>query len=337
MRILLAIIVAAALGWTGWWFAIAKAKEAALSGWLAERRAAGWQAEATEVSVGGFPYRIDTTVTDLALANPEAGWAWTAPEFQFLTLAYQPNSLIAIWPREQSVATPLGTTRVTSEQMMGSVTVEPNRRLALDRSVIEIAGLTLADAAGAWQIGIDTAQLSTRQAEGEDAPPFAHDIAFGASGLRLPEGWTAGLDRSGLLAPAIDRADLDLLAVFDQPWDRPAIEGEPPALEALEIRDATFTWGSLDLRARGRIEADARGFAEGEIDLRARNWQEMIAVAETSGALSSGVASALRAGLGILARLAGDGTSLQVPLEFDDGRTRLGPVPLGPAPRMVRR
>ena len=98
MRIVLAIIALAALGWTGWWFLIASAKEAALNAWLAERRAAGWVADAEAVEVAGFPYRVDTTVRGLELANPEAGWAWSAPEFQFLTLAYQPNHLIAIWP-----------------------------------------------------------------------------------------------------------------------------------------------------------------------------------------------------------------------------------------------
>ncbi len=336
MRIMLAIVVLAALGWTGWWFLIATAKDRAVEAWLAERRAAGWVAEAQAVDVGGFPYRVDTTVRGLDLANPAAGWAWSAPEFQFLTLAYQPNHLIAIWPPEQSFSTPLGATRVASQTMRGSLIVEPNPRLALRRATIELVSVTLTGEDG-WEIGLGDAILATRQTEGEAAPPFAHEVAFTAGGLTLPEAWTSGFDRAGVLDPVIEAARFEALAVFDRAWDRLAIEGEPPRLQRLAISDMQFTWGKLDLRGRGDLVADARGFAEGRIDLRARNWREMIDVAERSGALASGVAGALRGGLGLLARLGGDRDTLEAPLEFSGGFLRLGPVPIGPAPRLARR
>lgn len=333
MRIIIAIIALAALAWTGWWFFIANAKESALNAWLAERRAAGWVAEADSIDVGGFPYRVDTTVRGLQLANPDAGWAWTAPEFQFLNLAYKPNHLIAIWPPEQIFSTPLGTTEIRSETMRGSVIVEPNLAVALDHATIEMKDVALTGD-GDWRIGVASAILATRQ--NREAARFAHDIAFTAEGLALPEAWTR-FDRAGVLAPVIETAKFDALATFDRAWDRAAIEGEQPRLEALEIRDMTFTWGKLDLRGKGALVADDRGFAEGRIDLRARNWKQMLKVAEDSGAVSSGVASALRGALGLLARLSGDGDTLDVSLDFSDGRTFLGPVPLGPAPRLIAR
>ncbi len=333
MRIIIAIIALAALAWTGWWFFIAHAKEAALNAWLAERRAAGWVAEAEAVDVGGFPYRVDTTLRGLELANPEAGWAWSAPQFQFLTLAYKPHHLIAIWPPEQRFSTPLGTTRIRSETMRGSVVVEPNRLLALDHATIELKGVTLAGDDD-WEIGVASAILATRQAAG--AAPFAHDIAFTAEGLALPEAWTR-FDRAGVLAAVIETARFDALATFDRPWDRAAVEGAQPQLEALEIRDMTFTWGALDLRGKGALVADARGFAEGRIDLRARNWRQMLELAEDSGALDRSIASALRGGLGLIARLGGARDTLDVSLDFAGGRTFLGPAPVGPAPRLIAR
>ena len=187
---------------------------------------------------------------------------------------------------------------------------------------------------GDWEIGIASAILATRQADGPGADPFAHDVAFDAQGLALPEGWTR-FDRAGVLDPVIETAKVDLRATFDGPWDRAAIEGEPPLLRALDIRDLTFTWGKLDLRGKGALTADADGRAEGGLDLRARNWRQMLRVAEDSGALAPGVASALRGGLGLLARLGGDRDTLEVRLDFSDGRTFLGPVPIGRAPRLV--
>lgn len=334
MRVILAIVAAAALGWIGWWFFIANAKEAAIADWLAERRAEGWTAQAEAIEVGGFPYRVDTTLRGLELANPKGGWAWTAPEFQFLTLAYQPNQLIAIWPPAQRLATPFGETEIRSETMRGSLEVEPNLGLALERATVETASLTMGEP-GPEALGVARAVLAIRQAEGEASPPFAHDLSLEAETLTLPARWTRRFDRAGL-APVIERASFEGLAVFDRPWDRAAVEGENPGLEALVVRDLAFTWGRLDLRGKGELRADEGGFAEGRIDLRARNWREMLDLAETSGALGSGVASALRGGLGLLARLGSDPDTLEAPLEFSDGAMRLGPVPLGPAPRMNR-
>ena len=62
MRVLLAIVVLAGLGWSGFWFWNASLRERALAGWLEERRAAGWVAEA-ETRVTGFPNRVDAIVT----------------------------------------------------------------------------------------------------------------------------------------------------------------------------------------------------------------------------------------------------------------------------------
>ena len=98
----------------------------------------------------------------------------------------------------------------------------------------------------------------------------------------------------------------------------------------MAIRDLSFTWGKLDLRGRGTLGVDAEGFAEGRIDLRARNWEDMLAVAEASGALNPTLGGALRSGLGLIARLSGDRNALDVPLDFA-GRRR-APRPDPPRP-----
>jgi hypothetical protein len=336
MRVLLAIVVLAASAWGGWWWWGATTLEGAVNRWLAERRAAGWVAEAAHVGVQGFPNRLDLTVQELDLADPAAGWAWQAEAFQVLMLSYRPNHVIAVLPGTQVISTPLDTATVTSALTRGSVVFEPNTALALDRSSFEIADMAIAGTAG-WEARVAKASLATRQAEGENAPPFAHDLALSAETLVLPERLTAGLGGGDLLPEAIERLSLDARLDFDRPWDRPAVEAGNPVLEGIRIRDAAFTWGELDLRGRGTLSVDAEGFAEGRIDLRARNWGEMIAMAERSGLLGSGLAGTLRSGLDLIAMLSGDRNSLQVPLDFEDGVMRLGPVVIGDAPRLVYR
>lgn len=335
MRVLLAIVVLTALGWSGFWYWNASMRERALTGWLEERRAAGWVAEA-DVRATGFPNRVDAIVTDLDLANPAEGWSWTAPAFKILSQTWKPHHVIAVWPDRQVIGTPYDTITVTSERMVASAVFEPTPRLGLDHATVELRDLSLAGEAG-WRAGLAESVLSARRSPVAGAAPFTYDVDFTAKALTLPEAWITGVARSGLLPPAIDGAHLAASLTFDRAWDRPAIEGEAPTLRAMTLSDMRFTWGELDLSGSGTLGVDARGFAEGRLDLTANNWRGMLDVAEQSGAISSGLAGTLRAGLGLFATLSGNrGDSLEIPLDFTDGQTKLGPVPIGQAPMLGR-
>ena len=334
MRALLAIVVLAALGWGGFWFWNASMRDRALTGWLEERRAAGWVAEG-DVRVTGFPNRVDSILTDLELANPAEGWSWTAPEFQILSQTWKPHHVIAVWPEHQTIATPYDTIAVTAGRMVGSAVFEPNLRLGLDHSTVELRDIALAGGAG-WQAGLGEALFSVRRSPAPGAAPFTYDVDFNAKRLSLPEAWIARVKQSGLLPETIALGHLAAALTFDRAWDRPAIEGEPPRLLSMSISEMRFTWGRLDLLAAGTLGVDARGYAEGQLDLTANNWRGMLDVAERSGAVSPAFAGTLRGALGLYAALSGRGESLKAPLEFRNGEIRLGPVPIGRAPLLGR-
>jgi hypothetical protein len=331
MRTLLAIVILAALGWSGWWYLQASLRDRALTAWLEERRAAGWVAEAADVRVTGFPSRVDSIITNLTLSDPAAGWSWTSDELQILSMSWKPQHIIAALPGAQTVATPVTTLTAESDLLRGSVVFKPTTRLELDRSTFEIEGMRVVSDQG-WSAMIPKAVLATRQSAGDGAQPFAHDVAFTAEGLALPD-----FPTGGVLPAALDTVRVDTRLTFDRPWDRTTVEADNPVLEEVDIRDLDITWGKLQLRGRGTLGVDAEGYATGKLQLHARNWQEMVEVAERSGALNSTMTGALRAGLGLMARLGGDANSLDVPLDFSDGMTRLGPIPLGPAPRLAMR
>lgn len=329
MRILLAIVILAAAGWSGFWWFNASTRERALARWLEERRADGWQAEAADIRVAGFPNRVDVFVDDLRLADPEAGWHWQAEGLQILSLAWKPHQFIVALPGRQVVGTPYETLTATGEVLRGSVAFRPNTRLELDHATFEIAGLEVASDLG-WRATVGKAILATRQAAGR---PFAHDVAFNAESLMLPQGLVDAA--RGVLPASIGPVALDTTLAFDRPWERATVEGENPVLQGVEVRKMAVTWGELELTGSGAVTADAEGLADGSLDLSARNWRTMLDVAERSGALDPTVAGAVRAGLGLLAGFGG-GDTLDVTLAFGGGRTRLGPIPIGPAPRLSR-
>jgi hypothetical protein len=341
MRALLAIVLLAAAAWSGWWWFNASTRENAVETWLAERRADGWVAEAADVSASGFPNRVDLTVTDLALADPREGWLWEAPFFQVLSLTWKPHHFIAVWPTEQVFASPHERALIENSRMRGSVVFVPGLDLALDRSTVEIENLSITGDAG-WSASLTRVVLSTRRGDAGRGPDaHDYDVSLDAAGLALPEEWAAGLDRAGVLPTRMEAAGFDATLAFDRPWDRHAIEDRNPALEGIVVRDMRVNWGRLDLRGRGEVVADARGYAEGRLDLRVRNWQEMLEIAVEADLIGRSTARAVETGLGLMARLGGARSAIDVPLVFEDGQMLLaapiGSIAIGEAPRLTSR
>lgn len=327
MRTLLAVIVLVVAIWSGWWWLGSTAHQTAWDTWLNERSEGGWVAEAREAKVRGYPSRFDTTFEDLSLADPVSGWAWSAPVFQVLSVAYTPNHVIAVWPGEQKISSPFGTATLRSERLRGSVVIQPGLSLALDRTQLEGQALELTGEG--WRIALDELGFATRQAV---TPDFAHDVHAEARGVLLPEGLRAVVDPDGVLPGVFDRMIFDGVLAFDKDWDRHAVEGLKPLLTGASIQNFEAQWGELLINAQGQFQVDANRYPKGEVTLRVRNWKKMIAVAVDGGLLPRDLASTLESGLGLLAGF-GRKKELEVPLKFSGGLTYLGPIPVGPSPR----
>jgi hypothetical protein len=330
---LIAVVVLVLAAWSGWWWFGASQKADAVERWLAERREDGWAADA-EVSVIGYPSRFDMTVEGLTLADPEGGWAWSAPVFRTYMLAWQPNRIIAEWPGVHVVSVPGETAEASAEAFRASAAFLPTTALAIDRAVVETEGLTLSGESG-WSAGLGTAQLSVRRSESLSETPNAYDAVFDARDIAPTEALRETLTRAlgGALPDRINRLSLDLTAVLRRPLDRHAVEESDIRPEALELRRSLIRWGPLGLEAEGRLEVAPDGVPTGRIDLTARNWRAMLSAAERSGAIAPGLATTMRAGLEVLSLLSSDAETLSAPLVFAEGVVSLGPVPLGEAPR----
>lgn len=73
----------------------------------------------------------------------------------------------------------------------------------------------------------------------------------------------------------------------------------------------------------------------GEVNITARNWKEMLALAVQTGALDGEAARAAEFALSLLAASSGGENSLDATLNLSRGAILLGPIPVGPAPRIA--
>lgn len=329
MRILLAVIFLAAAGWAGYWAVGSRGLERGLTAWFDARAAEGWAVHVGEIDTVGFPNRFDTTLSDLELADPETGLAWSAPFFQILALSYRPHHVIAVWPDQQRVSTPNQKIDITSETLRGSVVFVPGPALALDRATVEFSTIGLSSTAD-WRAALGGGQLALRQTP---LIENTYDIAFEARDLTLPTRFNEMLAQTGLTSDTAQGLRLEASVEFDRPWDRFAIEDSRPQPVAIDLRLARATWGELDLKLAGELQMDGRGRPSGEITVKATNWREMLDLAAQSGALPESLRGLVERGFETLAGLSGNPKTLDIPLAFRDGQVVLGGLlPLGPAP-----
>nr|WP_254899086.1 DUF2125 domain-containing protein [Thalassococcus arenae] len=314
------VIILAGLGWSGYWFWQSTTLRTEIERWFEDRRSEGWQAEYGDLAIRGFPNRLDITLTDPVLADPDTNLVWSAPFLQILSLVYKPGHHILAFADSQTVSGTDGAWQITSDGLRASVISEPGgriMRLGLEAAVLNLDGpdqaLALAGLAGALH------EVETR--------PRTYRVALSAD---------AAAGRPGTL-PQITTGRFDALALdaqvrFDQDWQRASVQDGRPQPERIELRLAEYRSGGLELKLAGDLDVDARGRADGSLSLKAVNWREMLAQARDAGRIGDGLAQTLEQGLGLLAGLSGNAQTLDLPLGFDEGRVSLGPIPLGKAP-----
>ncbi|WP_138934918.1 DUF2125 domain-containing protein [Roseovarius arcticus] len=333
MRILLAICLALAAAWAGYWFIGSTAVKSGITAWFDARQSEGWLAEYSDLSVQGFPSRFDTTLTDLRLSDPVSGLGWEAPFFQLLTLSYTPNHVIAVWPHEQRITSPEGTYTLASRDMRASLVVEASTAVALKRATMTAEGLAWTPEAGGDAAAVEALRLAAERLD--DAPDTGdarYHLGLAAEGVAPAASRLALVDPEGTLPRVLDTLNADITVDFSAPWDRLAIENARPQPTHIEMKRVAASWGVMTLEGSGTLDVDPQGFPTGTITVKARNWREMLALAERAGALTPDAATMAENALGLVASGSGNGKTLEVPLRFEGGRIWLGPLPIGDAP-----
>lgn len=330
MRRILVFALALAAIWGGYWWVGAGAMERGFRGWLDARAAEGWVAEYDSVETQGFPSRFDTSFRGLALQPPGAPWAWRAPLFQTLMLSYAPNRAVAAWPGPQTLLTPAGRVDLEGEQLRASVRLGLAPSLPLEEARAVAEGLRVEAEAG-WRLGAEEASVAT---VATPTLPNGQRLGVRLRELAPPAALRALVDPLGAMPEAVERVHLDVDLGFDAPWDRFALEARAPRLAALSLREASFAWGDLALSAEGSVRIDAEGVPEGRVAIRVANWRRLLELLRATGVVGEDAALLTERALEVLAGLSPDDDVLDVPLSFQRGFVSLGPIPLGPAPRL---
>lgn len=334
MRITIRLLVLLAVIWSGWWWLAATFIDRGADGWLAARRAEGWQAQVQPIATKGFPSKFQTQITDLSLADPETGVALRLDSATISAPAYWPGYVTLSLPSapiELDIAAATHLFRV--QDGTARLHLHPGASLQLDH--MQTRG-------GAWQ-------WNTRQGNALAGDDWSMQVAQDPAviekyqfDLQITNLRPGDQLRTQFSVPSdwplsFEHFTADLAVTFERPWDRRAIEETRPQPRRITLREAKAAWGPVRLAANGDLTVDSMGIPEGAANLLVENWTELLDLAVAGGALPANIRPQAQAMLGALANMGGDPTRLDLSLRFAAGEMYLGPIRLGPAPRFVLR
>ncbi|WP_147125857.1 DUF2125 domain-containing protein [Shimia ponticola] len=333
MRIVLWLVAAIVALWSLYWVVVSQSIERSAAAWFADRTAEGWVAEYDALNTRGFPYSFDTKVETLTLADPATGVVWAAPTFEVLAKSYQPNHIVAVFPPSQTLASPAEKLTISADDMQASVSFRAGTSLPLQQTTATLKQAKVSSDKG-WETTLDQGLFAINRTDASDAE---YEVTFTATNLRPNDALRLGVDPSGRIPDTFQTFTLDAVVSFDKPWDRFAVERARPQPTKIDLKDFDAQWGQLELRAVGTLDIDAQGTPEGRITIKATNWREIVTLGEAMGLLPETIIPTVNRVLEVMAGLSGPPHTIDTPLTFANGRVSLGPLPLGPAPKLQLR
>lgn len=294
--ILAAIVIAAWSG--GWWWmrgeAIRRMDETAKT--MGDK---GYRLTWSERTVSGFPFRLDVNLKDATVSEP-SGWQLTAPLIKAEAYIYRLDHWVMVSPQGLTFTRPDGGGVIVQGKAMRASLADFDKHPP--SIMLEGVDLTFEPEAGAKPYFLSAAkQLNMKIMAGPD------DLG----GVLLHIGG-ARMALEGLAARATEGAPVDMdlnltltrmSALTGEDWESAARAWAGKG-GVIQVRQAQITGGAAKLSASaGTLTPDANGRLSGELDAT-------------------------------LGDLTGSGQALQGRVSLTDGKARIGPLEIGPSPRV---
>ena len=319
MRLILATIVLAAIGYGTYWHISARGLEQEIAATLDRNP----DISVADYDLGGFPHRFDLTLDAPRLRLPERGLEWHGPVLNIHALSYQPHHVIAVFPPEQMLWLNGQEWTLRSPDARASLVMDRNRSGILDRANLvfdtpEFTRLSELHKADSLRASV------TRSDDTAD-----YDVALELSGYRPDEGVMSALDPNRSLPPMLARSRALATLRFDSPLQ--------PGMPAPDLIDITITemdiiWGDIAVQASGRLQPDVAGTLSGQLDLRITRWDQVLDLLVAAGVMAPDAAQMAQMLLTSLSDR--DSGQLDLPLQVRQSVMSFGPVALGMLPRL---
>ncbi|MEO8927334.1 MAG: DUF2125 domain-containing protein [Caulobacteraceae bacterium] len=319
-------LLAFALAWSAGWLWLRGETLGRLDQARTSLAASGHELSWASQAVSGFPFRLDVDLAGVHLRDA-SGWALAVPRLNAEASVFAPTHWVAVAPDGVTVTRKVGgqvivKARVLRASLSGLGDYPP-------RLSVEGLDLTFTAAPGAnpfFVTAADALHLHTRAGPGDrGAVYFELDRAAAPlSGLmgRIAAGKPVSLAADALYSHAAALAGPD--------WAS-AVRAWSAAGGALKVRRLRVAAGEALLDAHsGTLTVDDDGRLVGSLGASLRQAPRALAVMGRQGSLAPEAAGAAAEVVGARS----GGAVAAVTLDFQAGRTTLGPAAIGPSPKV---
>jgi hypothetical protein len=321
--IALVLIIAWAIGW----FWLRSQAVRGMDAQIEQMRNSGYEVAWKQRQVGGFPFRLGVTLTEARIREP-SGWALAAPRLEAQAPVYALDSWIAAVPEGLTFTRPIG----GPVEVRGRLIRASLGELSDSPPSFSFEGrdLTFAPGPGAQPFALSAAEsveLHLR-AMPEDQGVVRFRVDQGKARL------------SGLFAQIAGEKPVSMIfeGVFDKAgsfrgsdWAS-AVRAWTDAGGRLSVRQGGVTAGEALIGAQsGTLTVGTDGRLRGTLDASLQQAPRALEAMSATGVIPQEAAEAASA---VAQARALGGDLARATLTFQAGRTTLGPVAIGPAPRV---
>ncbi|PXA87504.1 hypothetical protein DMC25_02780 [Caulobacter sp. D4A] len=305
--------------WSVGWFWLRNEMVTRMDATAAHLKAEGYDLSWTRREVTGFPFRLDVRLENARVAEP-SGWAVRAPKLKGEAMIYGVGHWMIVAPAGVVLTRPeKGDVVVTGEALRASLDGFDQYPPRISIEGAKLVFTTAADVEPFPISSTDALQLHLRAGPDDQAAIlFKADgakVAFTGLLGRIAQDRTASLYWDSRLSKAS--------ALRGDNWTD-AVRDWTAAGGAISVESGKLTAGDALIEAKsGALTVDPNGRLRGALDVTVR---EKPSPAEAITDARSAAAA--------IAAAAGQDPTLSATLDFQNGRTRLGPFDTGPSPQV---
>ena len=318
----LAIAVAA---WSAGWLWLKSEVERRLDGAATDQQHAGGAFTWSHRRIYGFPFRIDVDFTDLTWRAPD-GWGVAAPSLKTETFVFAPQHWVVMAPAGAALLRPAGRVDVAAKVLRASLSDMTGHPPSFS---LEGLGLAFTPVAGSAPYFVQSAaELHVHTRAGPaDLAAFYVELDGATPTPDSPLGRVSAGKPVTLVADAIYSHARALAGTTRAA----AIAAWAGAGGQLNMRQFRLQAGDSSLDGHGtNLSVDGDGRLEGDLNATLTRAADALTALAQAGVVDPAAAHTLGA---VLSR-ARAGAADHVTLGFAAGRTTLGPVAVGPSPKV---
>jgi len=288
---------------------------------------AGYQLAWKDRVIGGYPFRLDVTLTEPSLRTP-SGWALEAPDIEAEAFLHAPTSWLIAAPAGLTFVRPIGGPVAVRGQLVRASLTHPGAHPP--SFSLEGVKLTFAPQAGAQPFALTSAERVEfhLRAGPDDQGGVFFRLDNGRARLSGAFARIAGDKPISM----VWNSTLSKMSAFTGGSWAEAVRHWSDAGGAVSVRQAGVTAGDAVLGANsGTLTVGTDGRLSGALEVTLRQAPRALGAFSAEGIIEPQAAQSATV---VAQARQGAGETAQATIDFQAGRTTLGPVAIGPAPKV---